>query len=396
MTQAERRTGSSARIRLGIVGLGLAGSVMTAAARTHPAFEIAGAAEPNDELRLRFRADHGVVVHADAAQLFARDDIDAVYIATPHPLHAQQAIAAAEHGKHVIVEKPMALSLEECDAMIEAARRCAVVLMIGHTHAYDPALATMRELMASSLGEAASVISLNYTDFLYRPRRPEELDTARGGGIVFNQLPHQIGIARALIDSPIESVAATTSVLDHARPTEGACQVLLRFRSGAAATLIYSGYDGFDSDELHGGVGEGGAIKPLVHGAARRALDDLDGDAERALRRTRYGYGAPRPSQPAHQPHFGMLLVSCPGGDLRPTADGVAVYTARGVREVAVPRAPWRPGWGDVLEALRAAIAGERPPSQDGAAGREALAVCLAVLRSAAERREIRLEALAS
>lgn len=386
----------TARIRIGIVGLGLAGSVMTAAVRTHPGFEIAGAAEPNDGLRQRFHADQGVVVHAEPGALFARDDVDAVYIATPHHLHAQHAVLAAEHGKHVIVEKPMALSLAECDAMIEAARRHRIVLLVGHTHAYDPALATMRALMESSLGPAASVVSLNYTDFLYRPRRPEELDTARGGGVVFNQLPHQIGIARVLMQRPVESVAATATALDGVRPTEGSFTVLLRFEGGAAATLVYSGYDGFDSDELHGWIGESGAPRAATHGVARRAIRELDGSAEQTLRRVRHGYGATRMAIPAHQPHFGLLLVSCRGGDMRQTADGVAVYTDRGVHEVAVPRSDWRPGWGDVLEALRGAIAGERSPHQDGAAGREALAVCLAALRSVREGREIRLADLVS
>ena len=65
--------------------------------------------------------------------------------------------------------------------------------------------------------------SFNYTNFLYRPRRPEELDTAQGGGILFNQVPHQIDIARLLGGGLVRSVRAQTTVLDPARPTEGSC-----------------------------------------------------------------------------------------------------------------------------------------------------------------------------
>ena len=111
--------------------------------------------------------------------------------------------------------------------------------------------------------------SFNYTNFLYRPRRPEELDTSKGGGILFNQVPHQIDTARLLAGGLVRSVRAQVSVLDPARPTEGQCAALLQFEGGAAAALVYSGYDHFDSDEWHFGVGERGAPKPLAHEIGR-------------------------------------------------------------------------------------------------------------------------------
>ena len=106
---------------------------------------------------------------------------------------------AAEHGKHIILEKPMALTLAECDAIIAAVERHKVHLIVGHTHAFDPAVRLMREIIArGELGKLGLIHSFNYTNYLYRPRRPEELDTAKGGGILFNQVPHQIDTARLL------------------------------------------------------------------------------------------------------------------------------------------------------------------------------------------------------
>lgn len=396
MSDAVRTMTERAPIRLGFVGLGLAGGVMVNAALSHPGVRVGGAAEPDVGLRGRFATDHDVPAHADIHALVQQPDIDAVYIATPHQMHRAHVELAARHGKHVVVEKPMALSLSDCDAIIRACEEAGVVLIVGHTHGFDPALQTARRLMAEQVGAASLVTTLNYTDFLYRPRRPEELDTALGGGVLFNQLPHQVDMVRTLIDSRVRSVRAVASAMDPVRPTEGLYTALLDFENGAAASLTYSGHDGFDSDELYGWVSEGGFEKTAAHGAARRALSSLAPDAEGAARRTRYGYGSGlSAASPPHQPHFGFTLATCPGGDLRLTPEGVAVYTSEGVRLEKTDDRPWRPGRGDVLEELRRAVHGEAPPLHDGRFGRETVAICLAVLQSARERRDIQPEIFA-
>ncbi len=175
---------------------------------------------------------------------------------------------AAEHGKHIILEKPMALTLADCDAIIAAVERNKVQLIVGHTHAFDPAVRAMRGMIASGeLGRLGMINSFNYTNYLYRPRRPEELDTSKGGGILFNQVPHQIDTVRLLGGGMVKSVRAQANVLDPARPTEAGCVAFLQFENGVAASLVYGGYDFFDSDEWHFGVGERGAPKPIAHGA---------------------------------------------------------------------------------------------------------------------------------
>ena len=128
---------------------------------------------------------------------------------------------------------------------------------------------------------------MNFTDFLYRPRRPEELDSARGGGAVYNQAAHHVDIVRLLAGGRARSVRAQTASWDPARPTEGAYSALLTFEDGAFATLTYSGYAHFDTDEFTGWIGEGGARKdPAAYGSARKALsgDDTDNQAAAARR----------------------------------------------------------------------------------------------------------------
>ena len=312
-----------------------------------------------------------------------------MYIATPHQFHAEHATLAAQNGKHIILEKPMALTLPECDAIIAAVERAGVQLIVGHTHAFDPAVRAMRDIIVrGELGRLGMIASWNYTNFLYRPRRPEELDTARGGGIMFNQVPHQIDIARLLGGGRVRSVRAHVQVLDPARPTEGACAALLAFEDGAAASLVYSGYDFFDSDEWHGWIGERGAAKQPSHGAARRAL--AHGHDEARLRTETYAYGAPA-GMPAHQPHFGLTIVTCAWGDMRASADGLVIYDARGMREVAISRGAGLPGRREVLDDMRAALRSGRRPLHDGRWGKANVEVALALLRSAREGCEVTL-----
>ena len=143
--------------------------------------------------------------------LCADAEVDVVYVATPHELHADHVEAAAAGGKHVLVEKPMAITLDECRRMIDAAERANVRLIVGHSHSFDAPILRAREIIASgALGAVRMINAQYYTDFLYRPRRPEELVTTRGGGAVFSQAAHQVDIVRLLGGGRVRSVRAQT------------------------------------------------------------------------------------------------------------------------------------------------------------------------------------------
>jgi phthalate 4,5-cis-dihydrodiol dehydrogenase len=317
--------------------------------------------------------------------------VQVVYIATPHQFHAPHAILAAEHGKHIILEKPMALTLDDCDAIIAAVERHKVHLIVGHTHAFDPAVRLMREILVrGELGKLGFIHSFNYTNYLYRPRRPEELDTAQGGGILFNQVPHQIDTVRLLAGGIVRSLRASTTVLDPSRPTEASCAALLQFDNGAAASLVYSGYDHFDSDEWHFGIGERGAPKKIEHGAARRALAKAQDEVQ--ARTQTFAYGATGGELPPHQPHFGLTIVTCADGDMRASADGVTIYGRDGMRQIPIARGTSMPGRREVLDDMRVAIRSGRPPVHDGRWGKATVEVALAMLRSAREGCEVAAE----
>jgi len=379
---------------LGVIGLGMAGATMVRAAARHDGVVIVAGADPHAGPREAFARDLNARAYADAAALVEDKAVDVVYIATPHQLHAEHAVMAAARGKHVIVEKPMALTLADCDTIVAAVERAGVHLVVGHTHAFDPAVREMRRLIVSgALGALGMIASWNYTNYLYRPRRPEELDTTQGGGILFNQVPHQIDTVRLLGGGIVKSVRAQAGRLDPARPTEANCAAFLEFADGVPATLVYSGYDFFDSDELHFWISERGSPKAPAHSAARRALAARKdaGANEAALRTELSGYGGKDEGAPPHQPHFGLTVATCARGDLRASADGVFVYGEEGRREIALPAGGRYSGRHNVLDDMRAAITSGRPPVHDGRWGRATVEVALAIQASARERREVTL-----
>ena len=381
---------SSEPIGLGIIGLGMAGAVMVHAAARHSGYVLRAAADLHPAPREAFARDFNASAYQDAIELCADPAVEVVYIATPHQFHAQHAIMAAEHGKHIILEKPMALTLADCDAIIAAVERNNVKLIVGHTHAFDPAVRVMRQMIEGGwIGRLGLIHSFNYTNFLYRPRRPEELDTSKGGGILFNQVPHQIDTARLLAGGLVRSVSAHTAVLDPARPTEGSCAALLQFEDEVAASLVYSGYDYFDSDEWHFNISERGAPKTLDHGAARRVLKPATDEAK--ARTENFAYGQTSNALPPHQPHFGLTIVTGEKGDLRASADGITLYDRFGANKINIERGTGLPGRAEVLNDMVGALRFGISPVHDARWGKATLEVALAILQSAREGREIAL-----
>ncbi|MPZ55421.1 MAG: gfo/Idh/MocA family oxidoreductase [Rhizobiales bacterium] len=385
---------SERKLRIGVAGLGRAFTIMLPTFVGDPRIELVAAADPRADARERFAAEFGGKGYATVEDLCSDANVEAVYVATPHQHHAENACAAAAHGKHVLVEKPMAIALSDCDAMIDAAQDAGVHLIVGHSHSFNAPIRRAREIIAGgTVGAVRMITAFNYTDFLYRPRRPEELDTARGGGVMFNQAAHQIDIVRLLGGGRVRSVRAMTGTWDPSRPTEGAYSALLTFEDGAAATAVYSGYAHFDSDEFCDWIGELGAPKDVSrYGVARKALQEARSPTQELAMRTAraYGHGFAQPEigQRWHQ-HFGVVLVSCDHADLRPLPNGVMVYADTAKHLDPLPRPQVQRA--EVIDELYDAVMHNRPPLHSGEWARATLEACLAILQSGREQHEIRL-----
>jgi phthalate 4,5-cis-dihydrodiol dehydrogenase len=338
--------------------------------------------------RQAFSSQFGARVYSEFQGLCEDPEIEAIYISSPHRFHASQTIAALEHGKHVLVEKPLALTIDECDAIVAAADRTGLTVIVGHTHAFDPNVREMRRIIdQGELGRLGMILAFNYNDFLLRPHRADEFDEAGGGGIAFNQISHQIEIVR-LLGGNVRSVRAHLGALDSARRAPGHCAALLALENGAAASIAFSAYDFFDSDEFHHWIAEGGTDKPRNrHGSTRAAFLARTNEVE-AHQDLGFG-GRVLPTEQPHLPHFGVVIATCERGDLRLSADGVLIHGVDGTREVPVPRGTGRPGQGDALDAVWAALREGRRCLHDARWGRATVQVVLAVLQSSASGREV-------
>jgi phthalate 4,5-cis-dihydrodiol dehydrogenase len=389
---ADRSSAAAEPVRLGIAGLGLAGAFMIRAAAVHPRFVLAAAMDPQPAPRQAFARQFGACVHNDFRALCRDPDVEAIYIASPHRFHAEQAVAALEHGKHVLVEKPLALTMDECDAIVAAADRTGLNVIVGHTHAFDPNIREMHRIIASGeLGRLGMILAFNYNDFLLRPHRADEFDDPARGGIAFNQVAHQIEIVRRL-GGHVRSVRAHMGALDAARRAPGHCTALLSLENDVAASITFSAYDFFDSDEFHHWIAEGGTDKPSGrHGSMRTAFHARTNEIE-AHQTLSFG-GRDLPSHQPHLPHFGVVIATCERGDIRLSPDGLLIHGLDGTREVAVPRGVGRPGQGDALDALWAALREGRRSIHDARWGRATVEVVLAILRSSASRTEVWLAA---
>jgi phthalate 4,5-cis-dihydrodiol dehydrogenase len=274
--------------------------------------------------------------------------------------------------------------------MIDAAHNAGVQLIVGHSHSFDlPVLRTKDLIRSKTYGAVRMITALDFTDFLYRPRRPEELATERGGGVLYNQAMHQVDIVRLLAGAPVRGVRAFTGNWDPARPTEAAYSCLLNFDNGVFASLVYSGYAHFDSDEFMGWIGEMGQKKdPGAYGLNRRALQSASDEVNLKTARNYGGKDFKKIEPVAHQ-HFGVVIASCENADLRPLPTGVMIYADTEQRLEPLP--PPKIARQEVIDELYGAVVEGRAPLHSGEWAMATLEVCLAMLRSSREGKEVLL-----
>jgi len=382
-------------IRFGVAGLGAGASNSLSEVpglASHPNVKLTAAADLRQSALDQFAADFGGETYTSVEALCSSPNVDAVYILTPSRLHAEHAIIAAEHGKQVLLDKPMALTLEDAARVVQAVERNGVRLLVGHSQSLDTGILKMADLVRQGdLGRPLMLHTSFFSDWLYRPRSAEELDPANGDNLVLRQGPIQIDIARLICGGLVKHVRAMTSIVDAARPIEGSFVAYLDFADGTPAILEYSAYGHFDSSELTWGIGLHALPRdPEDNLRSRRQIAALRPEEEWALKEaTRYGGGKARRLGKPLERHqfFGFTLLSCEKGDVRQTPNGLMIYGDRERRELSMPIKLYAEAELDIM--YRAWSRDEPLEYLDARWGMATLEVALGILDSARERREV-------
>lgn len=339
------------QIRYAIIGCGMISKYHIAAINGCPNARLAGVYGPEPVRTRAFAEQYGTKVYADPDDIWKDANVDAVCICTPSGLHAAYALEAVSHGKHVLVEKPIALTLSDCDKLLLAARANRVLVGVVTQLRFSPAVTQVKRAMdRGALGKlvCADLYMKYHRSQAYYDSAPWRGTWAMdGGGALMNQGIHGVDLLQYLA-GPVDSIYAQARTSVRKIEAEDTLSAVAEFRSGAigviqAATSLYSGFA--RRLEL---CGEKGTIvleedKILLWDTADYPMPPRERSVDTA------GCGA---SDPAKISALGHLRQ---------------------------------------LDNFTAAVLGQAPLLADGEEGRKALQLVLGAYRSAAENRPVKL-----
>ena len=238
------------KLHFGIIGVGNIAPLHALAIQALPKAELVAVATRNAEHGKAFAGKYGGVWHADYAELLQRPEVDAVVLCTPHDLHAPMTIAAAQAGKHVLCEKPMARTIAECDEMIEACDRAGVTLGVVFQSRFELLSLQLKRLIEEGalgriLWTSANTIWYRSDDY-YRSGAWRGTWAHEGGGVLINQAIHAIDLMLWLTGRPAR-VTAQMRTLNHAIEVEDGAIAILEYADNRlgliqATTAVYPGY----------------------------------------------------------------------------------------------------------------------------------------------------------
>lgn len=199
-------------MRIGLIGAGAVAALHARAAGLLPDVEMTAVCDLDAGAAASVADPIGAQVFTDYRDLITSGTTDAVIVNTPHALHREMAVAAAEVGLHVLVEKPMAVGLEACDAMVLAAERAGVVLRVGHIQHFLPEKTVLAAAIASgAIGQVRLIHDFRTTDYRPGSRSPWFLThELAGGGAVMNVGAHCLDRVVWLGGAPATTLAAQT------------------------------------------------------------------------------------------------------------------------------------------------------------------------------------------
>lgn len=191
-----------------------------------------------------FAGEYNIHAYDDIEEMIRKEDIRMVTVCTPHPVHLSNVLISLNAGSHVLVEKPLAITLEDCDKMIITAREKNLNLgMISQRRLYQPVIRVKEAIESGKLGKPVLGVVTMYG---WRDREYYEEDAWRGkwkeegGGVLVNQAPHQLDILQWYM-GPVEEIIGYWSNFNHPYiEVEDTALAIIKFRSGALGSILVS------------------------------------------------------------------------------------------------------------------------------------------------------------
>ncbi len=232
------------RVKTALIGCGKVGQIHAEALGSLEVSEFVAACDASPERAEAFAARHGVKAFTHVEAMLRESRAEAVCVCTPHPLHAAPAVQAIEAGAHVLIEKPMAATLADCDAMLAAASKTGVKIgVVSQRRWFDPVRRMKAAIDAGKIGRPVLgvVAMFNWRDEAYYHSDPwrGRWDT-EGGGVLVNQAPHQLDLLLWMMGE-IDELSGDWANLNHPGvEIEDTAVAIVRFKSGGLGSVVAS------------------------------------------------------------------------------------------------------------------------------------------------------------
>lgn len=231
-------------VRTALIGCGKVGGLHAAALTSLPESTLVAVCDSTPDRAEKFAARYGGRPFCDLSKLIRETGAEAVFICTPHPLHAEAAVLAAEAGLHVMVEKPMAASLADCDRMLRAAEKSGVTLSVmSQRRFYESAQRMKGAIEAGRIGQPILGLFLMFSwrDEAYYQSDPWRGKwSTEGGGVLVNQSPHQLDLLRWFMGD-VQEISGQWANLNHPYvEVDDTAVATLKFKNGALGSIVTS------------------------------------------------------------------------------------------------------------------------------------------------------------
>ncbi|MGH2565854.1 MAG: Gfo/Idh/MocA family protein, partial [Ginsengibacter sp.] len=233
------------KLRSAIIGCGKIAAVHAQALKNIELTEFVAVQSRTASKAEEFGTRFGVQPYTDIVTMIKREGIEVVVICTPHPVHAAPAITAFQNGAHVLVEKPLAITLQDCDAMISAAVSSKKKLgVVSQRRFYPPVERMKKAIDDGKIGKPmlGQVVMYGWRDEAYYKSDPWRGSWEKeGGGVLVNQAPHQLDVLQWLMGSEMAELYGVWQNINHPYiEVEDTAVAIITFKSGAVANILVS------------------------------------------------------------------------------------------------------------------------------------------------------------